>query len=296
MKKLTKSIAGLCGIAALIVANQAVAGYSWDFTNGAYTPTGVYTSSTVGGSTTAAAAGITSDTAYANTGGQDAAGAGQVTPANQTLQIQSGAVALAPGYTAGLTNQGSLGMGMTNNDACASRPTGSVCDLGDGTAPEHSIDNNERNEMVLLQFASSVKLSSVTIGWAGTDSDISVLAYVGTGAPVMVGKKWGELALDTNWIKVGNYADLTAGVAKSINSVGTFSSYWLIGADNALASPTGTHDGNSDYVKLQSVAGCIYGTSSCPPVTGSTVPEPGSLALVGFALAGVAALRRKKKN
>ena len=92
----------------------------------------------------------------------------------------------------------------------------------------------------------------------------------------------------SGWTAIGNYSDVGSWTPEAINPSGVFSSYWLIGAYNPLAAPTGgAVTGNAtlpDYVKLFSVTGD----------TPQLVPEPSSWALVGIALLTLAAVRQTR--
>jgi hypothetical protein len=267
-RRLFKSVLAGCILAGL--SAPASAAFWWEFasgsnascasTNGVDCPWG----NTRTPSSTSSGAPSVSASAWSNTGGS-----------NPDTKATTGTI-----ENAYLASWGTNGLGVINRDADtlgAFGPSGGgTKDDVEGKSPEHSMDSNDRVDAILFSFGSSVKLTSVTIGWAGTDSDITVLAYTG-GSPGPTGS-WGSL--NAGWSLVGNYNDLVANSAKTINAGGTSSAYWLITAGNtAYGSPS---DG-ADYVKLLK----LYGD------TPGKTPEPGSLGLLGIAALGFWRLRRK---
>lgn len=190
-------------------------------------------------------------------------------------------------------NYGSWGYGVVNAIEDGSPAN---CDV---TSPQHAADNSGgQTDMFLLEFLAPVTLTQINIGWNGddnysADSDLSVLAYMGTGSgsSAVAGNTLSGLT-GSGWAVVGNYSNVGDsngtgfGGSASITTT-TASSWWLVSAYNQAFGQTWSQA--DDYFKLLSVAG-----NTQPP--GNQTPEPGSLVLLGAGLFGMMAMRRRRES
>ena len=146
-----------------------------------------------------------------------------------------------------------------------------ICSTTTPPPPEHAMDNSPSGavESLVLDFgaSASIVLKAITLGWAYTDSDITVLAFRGQGDPNLSGSKKYQDLIAGGWALVSQAA--TKNITTTYNAAGSYSTpntfnsgniasrYWLIGAYNSLitGNGNGANDTTLDYVKLASVSG-----------------------------------------
>jgi hypothetical protein len=162
--------------------------------------------------------------------------------------------------------------------------------------------------MVSFGSAAPANLTGLRIGWNGddnatgsyTDSDISVYYWAAGGTPVIGTSPTSSFTgtgLSSGWKLVGDYMEVGSANSNSVTFTGnaatnttnynsnTFSSYWLVSAYTG---------GSNDAFKLSALKGNVCIGTQCPGGTNNQTPEPGSLALVGVAVLGMAAVRRRR--
>lgn len=190
---------------------------------------------------------------------------------------------------------------------------------GEGTVPQHAVDNASRTEALLVNLGGSYALTEFTLGYAynrtntsgggnvlinhgdttsayyANGADVSVFAYTGGGAPIIAGKTYNQLLTD-GWQLIGNYGNAQVGTTAVSTSVS--SSYWLVAAYNSVFGGTCSGCSNAtgqssykgtDYFKLSGVAGSQPGGGG-----GGSAPEPSTMALLGISMLGAVALRRRQ--
>ncbi len=199
----------------------------------------------------------------------------------------------APGpvYSAALSGWSSKGTAnfATANMAYYSGGLG-VSASGESGSPQHAIDNNGSTDAVLMYFDTNFALKRLTTGWINGDADVSILRYTGTAAPRLGAARVNNLLAVPGWELVGNYSTLTKNTPLDFNDTNKAASWWLVSAYNSAyngVAASGKFTNNNDYFKLNSFTG---------EVVPNKVPEPATLSLLGIAMLGIGAARRKSKR
>lgn len=174
------------------------------------------------------------------------------------------------GSSATVTTQDPNGVGITNP----------VSGDSETSSPNHAIDNISNRDFLLLDFGEVMDLTSFSIGWKGSDSDMSFLY-----APL----NW-DMTQAANQLYNPSTGQQNG---TSINDL--IASSWTPQNYNDVATNTGTNFVNGTYTtpvksRYLLVSGALNGDSTgdafkFKTITGSAAPLPGTLALLGLGFA-----------
>lgn len=163
-------------------------------------------------------------------------------------------------------------------------------------SPHHSVDSITSDsdgefDMLLLQFDTAVNLKGIDLNWAtGGNSfnttDVSILAYDGSGSTSVAGGTWADVLSSNggNYDSAGNYNNVGLSYF-AVNPTAIVSTAWLIGVYNPVFGSGG--DYGDDGFKLSLIKTETTGDDEPP----GEVPVSGSLPLM---LLGLALLRSRR--
>ncbi len=172
-----------------------------------------------------------------------------------------------------------------------------IVNRDEGTSsPDHSIDSSTSDydgefDMLLLEFDTAVNLTSINLDWAtggnsNNKTDVSILAWDGSGSSTLSGKTWSQV-LGGGYDSIGNYSNVGLSYY-SVNSANIESTKWLVGVYNPVFGSGG--DAGDDGMKLGSIK---TSTNPGPTPTPTPVPVPGTALLI---LAGLLGLRARRSS
>lgn len=148
-------------------------------------------------------------------------------------------------------------------------------------SPQHAVDNSGKDELIVFESSDpSYLFTGFQIGWKQNDADIR--AWIGGNALGagynFFGEKFSTLA--GLGFTAFDFLDVPVNTTQSFGTNGMAGRYLILAA--APYNLSG-YDKKLDYFKISQISG----TDPRDPEPPVSVPEPGTLALLGIALAGL---------
>lgn len=145
-------------------------------------------------------------------------------------------------------------------------------------SPQHAVDNSGKDELIVFEFSNTDYLfTGFQIGWRQNDADIR--AWIGgdaLGAGYnFFGTKFSDLG--SLGFTAFDFLNVPVNTTQNFGANGMAGRYLIL----AAAPVNLGYDNKNDYFKIGQISG---DDRPKPPVE---VPEPGTLALLGIALAGL---------
>ena len=206
-------------------------------------------------------------------------------------------------------NNGSIGYGLTNDDAetvCVSTYWYGYCKGYSTRGDQHTIDNvgNEYGkqdfDMILLSFSESVTLTSGSFSSAYHYNDTNSSKEVSVVGLDDINKFQGSESF--TWSDIASIKGIETGhfsVGSKVNNYYqseftglSAAKYWLVGAYNTIFD-TGASQESDFGFKLSALGFSIDNTPDTPTKPPTEVSEPGALALMSLGL-GLVLYRRKR--
>ena len=152
-------------------------------------------------------------------------------------------------------------------------------------SPQHAIDNNGRDNFLLIEFDSpDYLLTAFKIGWYSSDRDVEV--WVGGNDLGQGFSLEQNLAACGGWCNYGDLAALGFTKVKVFEDV-ALNSWTQVNTDvtGRYAIFAGEYGESNDYFKLSGIEGEVI-----------EVPEPGTLALIGTGLLAMGGILRRRRR